>query len=106
MSATLSGVHRAVFRVVGSPALMRDHGQPLWERQFDTGRVRITDLGPGEQRHEYHDWLAHHPLLCRITFSCVAPMFRAMGVREPSVHLERCCADGGSYCSALVRWRA
>lgn len=106
MKATLSGVHRAVFRVVGSPSLMRDHGQTFWDRQFDTGRVRITDIGPRAQRHEYDEWSAHHPILCRITFSCVVPMFRAMGVIDPSIELERCCVSGSDHCSAIVRWRA
>lgn len=106
MKQTLGGVHRAVFRVVGSPALMRDHAQTFWNRQFDTGRVRIQELGPGRQRHEYHDWQAHHPLICRITFACVAPMFVAMGVKSPAVSPERCVARGASegFCSAIIHW--
>ena len=104
MKTTLTGVHRAVFRLVGSPSLMRDRGQMFWDRQFDCGRVKISDLGPGRQRHEYHAWAAHHPLLCRITFKCVAPMFRAMGLREPRVELEQCIERGAPHCAAIVRW--
>jgi len=104
MAATLSGVHKAIFRVVGSPSLMRDYCQTFWNRQFDDGRVRVFDLEPGVQRHEYHDWGGHDRLMCKITFLCLAPMFRAMGEKNTRVELEQCVSTGAPHCSATIHW--
>lgn len=105
IARALRGVHRAVFRVVGSPELLRRHGQTFWNRQFDTGRLAVIDVAPARQRHEYHSWDSHHPVLCRLAVGCIVPMFAAMGVRRPRVQVEHCVVDGPpGHCSAHVQW--
>ncbi|HJL18676.1 MAG TPA: hypothetical protein RMH99_23645 [Sandaracinaceae bacterium LLY-WYZ-13_1] len=105
MRQTLSGVHRAVFRLVGSPELMRTRGQLFWNQQFDSGTVVIEKEGDDAQRHVYRDWPGHHPLFCRMAFHCLPPMFRAMGVADPRVERLRCAADpGSSECAAHLTW--
>lgn len=106
MKETISGVHHALFRVVGSPALMERYHQRFWNAQFDGGRVEVITTAPGEQRHEYHEWPGHEPLVCRFAFVANEPLFRMMGVRDPRVELVQCVASGAPFCSAFVRWRA
>ncbi len=105
MARTLRGVHRALFRIVGSPELMRKRGQLFWKKQFDTGVVAISQGKPGEQLHVYREWSGHHRLFCLISFHCVPVMFEQMGVAPPiRVEPIRCAADGSGECAAFVRW--
>lgn len=105
MTRTLHGVHRAVFRVVGSPALMRQFRMSFWHQQYDTGDVTIVDTSATSQRHEYHRWTGHHRIVCATTFACLVPMFRAMGVRGPRVSPRQCVSDGRSaFCAADITW--
>ena len=105
MAQTLHGVHQAVFRVVGSPALMKRYPMVFWGRQYDTGTVVIEDVEERCQRHTYQDWSGHHPVVCSLTFHCVPVMFRTMGLSRPRLTIERCAGDGISKeCSALIRW--
>jgi hypothetical protein len=104
MKETLGGVHRAVFRAVGSPSLMRQFRMTFWRQQYDTGEVDIIDVHPQEQRHEYRQWAGHHPLICAITFACVPVMFRAMGTKNPRMKRLSCVSHGARVCSAQIRW--
>lgn len=105
MAKTLHGVHRAVFRVVGSPALMRQFRMSFWHQQYDTGEVTVVDTSPTSQRHEYHNWTGHHRIVCAATFACLVPMFRAMGLHGPRVHLLQCVSDKRSrFCAANIEW--
>ena len=105
MSRTLHTVHKAVFRVVGSPALMKRYPMVFWGRQYDTGDVHIDDVDDRAQRHTYKNWAGHHPVICSLTFRCVPVMFEAMGLTGTRITIERCAGDGVSRdCSAVVRW--
>jgi len=105
MAKTLSGAHKAVFRVVGSPSLMQRYPMVFWKRQYDSGDVLIETVGKTVQRHTYTNWMGHHPIICKLTFECVPVMFKAMGMRSPEIEIERCAGDGvSSDCSAIVRW--
>lgn len=104
MSRTLHGVHRAVFRVVGSPALMRQFRMSFWHQQYDTGDVTIVDTSARSQRHEYHRWTGHHRVVCATTFACLVPMLRAMGLHGPRVHPRQCVSGGSPFCAADIAW--
>lgn len=106
MAKTLRGVHQALFRVVGSPALMRRYRMTFWHKQYDTGEVDITDLDEHAQLHVYREWYAHHPFTCHLTFACLEPMFTGMGLSGCKVEHQRCVVDGHSEdCAAIIRWR-
>jgi hypothetical protein len=106
MARTLRGVHQALFRVVGSPALMRRYRMTFWHKQYDTGEVDVIDLDEHSQEHVYREWYAHHPFTCHLTFACLEPMFTAMGLRGAAVEHQRCVVDGRSDdCAAIIRWR-
>ena len=105
MSQTLSKLHRAVFRLVGSPELMRKRGQLFWNQQWDTGEVVVTEEAPGVQRHVYRNWNAHHPIFCNLSFQCVPVMFEMMGIAPPiTAETVGCAADGNPACEAIIRW--
>jgi len=106
MGRTLKGVHRAIFRVVGSPELMRLWCQFFWNQQFDTGAVSIDGVEPGYQIHHYRNWSGHHPLLCQFAFGCVPPMFRAMGIEDCRMEAVSCISAGADECVARIRWDA
>jgi len=106
MGRTLNGVHKAVFRIVGSPELMRRKGQFFWNQQFDTGDVEVRAISPGHQIHYYKNWRGHHHMLCALSFGCVRPMFHMMGVQNCRVELISCVDRGGSECAAHIRWDA
>lgn len=104
MQRTLNGVHKAVFRIVGSPELMRKKGQFFWNQQFDTGEVEIEAVDERHQIHHYRQWTGHHRLLCKLSFCCVRPMFHMMGVSSCVVEPVSCVSHGGGECVAHVRW--
>ena len=106
MRRTLNGVHKAVFRIVGSPELMRKKGQFFWNQQFDTGDVEIEAVEEGHQIHHYRNWEGHHTLLCRLSFCCVRPMFHMMGVNNCRVEPVSCVSRGADECVAHVHWDA
>jgi len=106
MRRTLTGVHKAVFRIVGSPELMRKKGQFFWNQQFDTGEVEIEAVGPGHQIHHYRSWRGHHRLLCQLSFGCVRPMFHMMGVKNCRVEQRSCVDRGADECVAHIHWDA
>ncbi|MCB9595705.1 MAG: hypothetical protein H6719_23485 [Sandaracinaceae bacterium] len=104
MSATLRGVHRALLRVIGSPALHARFAQRLWIAYYDEGRVESEQTGPTRQVISYLDWEGHHPLLCRLTAAADLVIFPAMGLTGVEVKPLGCISRGSARCSHEVVW--
>lgn len=104
LNRTLTGVHRAMLRVVGSPDLHARFAQRLWDTYYDEGEVISTRVRPTAQRIAYRGWRAHHGLLCRITSAADEVVFPQMGLRGVSVSQECCIDRGASECAHVVQW--
>lgn len=105
LGVTLTGVHRAVMRVVGSPDRHVRFAQILWKTHFDTGRVKVTRLEPRTSRIAYSDWSGHGRILCMMCAASDLVIYSVMGCEGVEVEREGCIDTGQAICSHLVRWR-
>jgi hypothetical protein len=105
LEATLTGVHRAVLRVVGSPDLHARFAQRLWDVYYEEGVVTSERSGPREQLIRYSKWESHHPTLCQITTASDLTVFSLMGLAGVSVSQVSCIRRGAADCAHVVRWQ-
>lgn len=104
LKSTLTGTHRAILRVVGSPSLHARFAQRLWRTYYDHGRVVSEVAAPDRQVISYYEWEAHHPMLCRFTTESDLVIFPAMGVKNVSVSQLACVSNGDEGCTHEVCW--
>jgi hypothetical protein len=104
LERTLSGVHRALLRVVGSPDLHARFAQRLWSTYYTDGVVRSTRVAPTRQRIAFSQWRSHHPTLCKITTASDRVIFPSMGLRGVSVTQDTCVVRGDPDCAHFVDW--
>jgi hypothetical protein len=104
LEATLTGVHRALLRVVASPGLHARFAQRLWDTYYEEGIVTSECVSPSEQVIRYRDWKSHHPMLCRITTASDLTVFSLMGLSNVSVEQLCCIREGAPDCAHVVRW--
>ena len=106
LEVTLTGVHRAILRVVASPDLHARFAQHLWNTYYEDGEVVSVRSSPSSQRIGYRKWRSHHPLLCRITTASDLVVFPLMGLSDVRVSQLGCVASGDGECAHLVEWSA
>jgi hypothetical protein len=106
LEATLTGVHRAILRVVASPDLHARFAQHLWNTYYEDGEVVSERVGAGSQRIAYRKWRSHHPLLCRITTASDLVVFPLMGLANVRVAQLGCIVSGDGECAHSVTWSA
>jgi hypothetical protein len=104
LHATLTGVHRAVLRVVGSPELHARFAQRLWSTYYEDGIATSVRVGPTRQRIAYRQWRSHHRLLCAITAVSDLVVFGQMGLRDVRVTFDTCVDRGDADCGHFVDW--
>jgi hypothetical protein len=104
LEVTLTGVHRAILRVVASPDLHARFAQHLWNTYYEDGVVISEREGPSSQRIAYRQWRSHHPLLCRITTASDLVVFPLMGLPDVRVTQLSCIQDGDGDCTHRVEW--
>lgn len=104
LESTLTGVHRAVLRVVGSPELHARFAQRLWNTHYEDGEVVSERVGGAAQRIAYRQWRSHHGLLCRVTTASDLVVFPLMGLSNVRVSQLSCIDRGGDTCAHLVEW--
>lgn len=104
LEITLTGVHRAALRVVGSPELHALFAQRLWNTYYEDGEVTSERVGRTSQQISYRRWRSHHALLCKVTTASDLVVFPLMGLSRVRV-TQLCCVDlGGDTCAHRVEW--
>jgi hypothetical protein len=75
----------------------------LFRLMHDTGRVQIVLRGPRQHESTVTDWKGHHPVVCRFTIMCQAPIYERMGCTELVIrHL--CVGNGAPACGCVTTW--
>lgn len=105
LTRTLTGLHRTLMRVVGSPPLHARFSQRLWSTYYDTGRVQSVCVNQHTQSITYTGWTSHHPVLCAMTTASDAVIFPLMGLSGVTVSAVSCVNDGAPGCTHLVEWQ-
>ena len=100
-----TGVYRTMFRFAFTPDRYATHIQKMWDRLYDSGRVRAEPVTDTEHRILVEDWRSHHPLLCRIQSLSRAENYRLMGCEGIELHRDRCVGEGADSCEVVMRWR-
>lgn len=105
LTRTLTGLHRTLMRVVGSPKLHARFAQRLWSTYYDTGQVQSVCVNEHTQSITYTGWTSHHPVLCAMTTASDAVIFPLMGLSGVTVSQVSCVLDGAPGCTHLVEWQ-
>ena len=104
LQRSLTTVHRAILRIVGSPSRHARFCQNLWRTYYDHGRVESVVQGPGRQLITYYDWEAHQALLCRMTTRSDVTIFSLMGLRDVAARQISYVDEGADGCAHEVTW--
>ncbi len=75
----------------------------LFRLMHDTGRVQIVMRGPRQHEATISDWRGHHPVVCRFTVMCQAPIYQRMGCTELQIR-HSCVASGAPSCGCVTSW--
>jgi hypothetical protein len=75
----------------------------LFRLMHDTGRVQIATRGPRHHEATIGDWRGHHPVVCRFTVMCQAPIYERMGCTELQIR-HACVANGAQTCGCVTTW--
>lgn len=99
--AQMSGLQRAIFRLMLTPDRYVKHAHRAWRHNFTNGELAYERM---ERAHRctYTGWRAHHPLICRMMMAGKLTVYRAMGLPDPRVEVVRCARGEG--CESIVRW--
>lgn len=75
----------------------------LFRLMHDSGRVQIVSRGPRQHESTISDWRGHHPVVCRFTVMCQAPIYERMGCVDLKIR-HSCVVSGASSCGCVVTW--
>lgn len=100
----VAGPFRALFGLLGSPALYARLIQQGWRQLHTTGQRSMVLPGPGEADSQISSWPGHHPILCEVTVETMATLFHVMLRTDIQVQRVACVSEGAPSCRALLRW--
>lgn len=100
---TLSGVFRAVFKMIATPERYARHAQRLWSQYYDSGEFVVEPLD-GRSLTTIRGWRSHHRMLCSINVAAAEVIYEAMGVPKPRARRLRCVDLGASECRYELRY--
>jgi len=102
----LTGVYRALFRVVASPLLLEANAQRVWRTYVDEGTLTVRILSPGSFEARVRGWSRHHGAVCRILPPMLEQLLRGVGFTTLTVDRTECVAEGRPQCTFDGRWLA
>jgi hypothetical protein len=70
----VSGVYRALFRLVAAPPLLEANAQRVWRTYVDEAMLVVSLRGAGQFEARVRGWSRHHPAVCRI----LSPMLESL----------------------------
>jgi hypothetical protein len=100
----VTGVYRALFRLVASPTLLEANAQRVWQTYFDEGTLTITTPAAGCFEGRVRGWSRHHPSVCRAMGPLLEHALRSVGYAGLVVARPHCVAQGDSRCAFDGRW--
>lgn len=107
-AATVAGFRRGVYKILFSWLMTPErYGrlvQAAWQRNYDTGHVESTILGPRRHRGLVHGWASHHRFLCKHNVAVKAEIYRAMGCDNVRIEHRYCVEDGDDACGSILVW--
>ena len=90
----VTGVHRALFRLVSSPALLEAHAQRVWRTYVDEGTLTVRMRTRGSFDARVRGWTHHHPSVCRTVRAMLESALRAAGYSELLLERTHCVGLG------------
>jgi hypothetical protein len=104
MRNTLTGLYKALFRVIATPDRYPRMASKVWSQYYRSGEFRVENLAPGSARSSIRDWSSHHPVLCDMNGAAAQVIYETMGCQGVGVTRIECAGAGGAACSFMVRW--
>ncbi|MFW6197365.1 MAG: hypothetical protein ACOC5B_00740 [Myxococcota bacterium] len=106
MRNTLSGIYRALFRVIANPDRYAKMAPKVWHTYYRSGQLTVERPGEGRAVSHIRDWGSHHPVICEMHRAAARVIYEGMGCRDVSVTREACVSRGDDECRFATRWRA
>jgi hypothetical protein len=100
----VSGVYRALFRLVSSPEQLVANAQRVWRTYVDEGTLTVQLRGPGEFEGRVRGWTRHHPALCSMVRALLERMLRLVGYTALVVDRSECVSRGDGQCVFEGMW--
>jgi serine/threonine protein kinase len=100
----VSGVYRALFRLVASPPLLEANAQRVWHTYIDEGTMNVSLGAPGTFEARVRGWSRHHPAVCRMLRAMLESLLRAVGYTALLVERTQCVGHGDTCCVFEGAW--
>jgi serine/threonine protein kinase len=100
----VSGVHRALFRLVASPSLLEAHAQRVWRTYVDEGTLTVRLRSRAAFDARVRGWAHHHPSVCRTVRAMLESSLRAVGYTALALERTQCVALGDTQCGFRGAW--
>ncbi len=100
----VTGVYRALFRLVASPPLLEANAQRVWRTYIDEGTLGVSLKGPGAFEARVRGWAHHDPQVCRMIRAMIESTLRAVGYPGLVVERTECVGDGDAQCAFEGHW--
>ena len=97
----IGGLQKALFSMLLTPDRYARHIPKAWRHNFGSGTIAI-ESGEGWHRSTYTGWREYHPLVSRAMMVGKLEAYRAMGLDDARVYVERCDPELGSV--SVVYW--
>jgi hypothetical protein len=102
----VTGVHRALFRLVASPALLEAHAQRVWRAYVDEGTLTVRMRSGGSFDARVRNWAHHHPSVCRTVRAMLESALRAAGYTALVLERTHCVGLGDTQCAFRGNYKA
>jgi serine/threonine-protein kinase len=100
----VSGVHRALFRLVASSSSLESNAQRVWRTYVDEGTFSVRMRGRGSFDAKTRGWSRHHPSVCRILRAMLESSLRAVGYESLVLARTQCVGLGDPHCAFGGKW--
>ncbi len=100
----VSGVYRALFRLIASPPMLEANAQRVWQTYCDEGTLAVRISPPASFDATVRAWTHHHEAICRIIAPVAEHALGMLGYGGVTVERLSCLAQGGSQCAFQGYW--
>jgi serine/threonine protein kinase len=100
----VGGVYRALFRRIGSPALLEANAQRLWRTYVDEGSLSVQLVGATAFRAYARGWSRHDASVCIFFRALFEGLLRQVGYTDLGVVRAGCVDDGHQRCEFAGTW--
>jgi hypothetical protein len=105
MRRTLSGIYRALVRVMATPERYPRFAPRIWTQYYRSGQFIVENEGSARAVSRIREWRSHHPVLCEMNSAAGAVIYEVMGCRGVEVRREACVDDGDAECRFITTWK-